>query len=88
MWTVDTKDFAPPYNKERLIAATSKVKDGGIILLHDGWPSTIKAIVPIVDDLLARGLCPGKLMETDEPQIMQDAGSLLPYPFNAKAVKP
>lgn len=88
MWTVDTKDFEAPYTIEKLVQMTSKVKDGGIILMHDGWPNTIKAIPDIVDDLHARGLCPGKLGETTEPSIMKDAGAYSPYPFNAKAVKP
>jgi peptidoglycan/xylan/chitin deacetylase (PgdA/CDA1 family) len=88
MWTVDTKDFEAPYTVEKLVAASAKVKAGGNILLHDGWPNTIRAIPAIVDDLHARGLCPGKLMESDAPNIMKDAGAYSPYPFYVKAVKP
>lgn len=89
MWTVDTKDFEAPYTVERLVKKAAEVKDGGIILLHDGWPNTVRAIPSIVNDLHARGLCPGHLVKTQkETQIMMDAGSYSPYPFNVKAVKP
>ena len=88
MWTVDTKDFEAPYTTDKLVKAASRVKAGGNILLHDGWPSTIAAIPAIVDDLHARGLCPGNLVESKVPQINLDVGSYSPYPFNVKAVKP
>jgi len=88
MWTVDTDDSEPPYTAEKLIKAAAAVDDGGIILLHDGWPDTAAAVPAIVNDLRARGLCPGKLVATTKPQIMQDAGGYFPYRFYAKAVKP
>jgi peptidoglycan/xylan/chitin deacetylase (PgdA/CDA1 family) len=89
MWTVDTKDFEAPYTVERLVKKAAEVKDGGIILMHDGWPNTVRAVPEIVNDLHARGLCPGHLVKTlHDRQIMMDAGSVSPYPFNAKAVKP
>jgi peptidoglycan-N-acetylglucosamine deacetylase len=88
MWTVDTKDFEPPYTVDKLVDRASKVKAGGNILFHDGWPATIRAIPAIVNDLYARGLCPGKLVASDEPSIMMDVGSYSPYPFYVKAVKP
>lgn len=88
MWTVDTKDFEAPYTTERLVKVASQVKAGGNILLHDGWPNTIKSIPAIVDDLHARGLCPGELVRSKTPMIMEDVGSYSPYPFNVKAVKP
>jgi peptidoglycan/xylan/chitin deacetylase (PgdA/CDA1 family) len=89
MWTVDTKDFEAPYTVEKLVKKAAEVKDGGIILLHDGWPNTVRAIPSIVNDLHARGLCPGHLVKTRKAtEIMMDAGSYSPYPFNVKAVKP
>ena len=62
MWTVDTNDSEPPYTVENLIKAAAAVEDGGIILLHDGWPNTVAAIPAMVNDLRARGLCPGKIV--------------------------
>ena len=90
MWTVDTKDFEAPYTVERIVKKAAEVKPGGIILMHDGWPNTVKALPTLVNDLHARGLCPGRLAKTQKnnSQIMMDAGSYSPYPFNVKAVKP
>ena len=88
MWTVDTNDSEPPYTVEKLIKAAAAVDDGGIIRLHDGWPNTAAAVPAIVNDLRARGLCPGKIVASKKPQIMQDAGDYAPYQFYAKAVKP
>lgn len=89
MWTVDTKDFEAPYTIEKLVKKAAEVKNGGIILMHDGWPNTVRAIPKVVNDLHARGLCPGNLSKTKkQTQIMMDAGSVSPYPFNVKAVKP
>jgi peptidoglycan/xylan/chitin deacetylase (PgdA/CDA1 family) len=88
MWTVDTKDSEPPYTVGNLMKAAAAVDGGGIILLHDGWPNTAAAVPAIVNDLRARGLCPGKIVPTKKPQMMQDAGDYSPYRFYAKAVKP
>jgi peptidoglycan/xylan/chitin deacetylase (PgdA/CDA1 family) len=89
MWTVDTKDYEAPYTVERLVDKAAEVKNKGIILMHDGWPNTVRAIPSIVNDLHARGLCPGHLAKASrDPQIMMDAGSVSPYPFYVKAVKP
>ncbi|HEY2652144.1 MAG TPA: polysaccharide deacetylase family protein [Solirubrobacteraceae bacterium] len=88
MWTVNTNDSEPPYTVEKLVEAAAAVEDGGIILLHDGWPNTVAAVPAMVNDLRARGLCPGKIVATKKPQIMQDAGDYSPYRFYAKAVKP
>jgi peptidoglycan/xylan/chitin deacetylase (PgdA/CDA1 family) len=88
MWTVDAKDYEEPYTTERLVEIASTVKAGGIVLLHDGWPSTRKAVPTIINNLHAKGLCPGKLVETDTPQFMVGTLPGNNYPFNVKAAKP
>ncbi|SHG76276.1 polysaccharide deacetylase family protein [Streptoalloteichus hindustanus] len=64
MWTVDTWDWAG-VSTEKIVKAASTAKAGGIILMHDGHRNTLAAVVPIVRDLRARGLCPGKIVNRD-----------------------
>jgi Polysaccharide deacetylase len=65
-WTVDTNDWQLP-SVATLVAEAVKVKDRGIILMHDAYPNTVSALPQIVNQLKQKGLCPGKLAVSPTP---------------------
>jgi len=91
MWTIDTDDWAPPHTHKKLIKRASRVEDGGIILMHDGWPYVIYTLPALIANLKQHHMCSGKLVTTAK------ASSSMPgrddtvynsYPFHVKAGKP
>jgi peptidoglycan/xylan/chitin deacetylase (PgdA/CDA1 family) len=57
LWSVDPEDWKDR-NEERIVAeALAQVEDGAILLLHDIYPSSVRAALRIVDGLLERGYC-------------------------------
>jgi peptidoglycan-N-acetylglucosamine deacetylase len=83
LWTADSKDFEAASVGD-IVARSTSMKDGGILLLHDGKPLTIAAVPQIIDHYHREGLCFGRVAVTDEPQ---DTGSLN-VPHHATAVAP
>ena len=57
LWTIDPKDWAQKseasilHNTERQLGMTSGQLRGGAILLHDIYPSTVRALQPLLDRL-------------------------------------
>ncbi len=66
LWTADSFDYngisAPEIADNAL-----QVQPGGIILLHEGYETTLAAIPRIVDGLAERGLCAGKIVPSATP---------------------
>ena len=60
LWTVDSQDWNGATTGQ-IIEAAATLRPGGIILMHDGFQSTIDAVEPIVAALAARGLEPGMI---------------------------
>ena len=60
LWDVDSQDWNGA-TTEQIVQAAATLQDGQVILMHDGYRSTIDAIGPIADDLAARGLCAGMI---------------------------
>ncbi len=54
-WSVDTKDWSTKDTNATIQAATTKVEDGDIVLMHDIYASTADAVKQIVPDLLNQG---------------------------------
>ncbi len=81
LWTVDSQDWNGA-SVDQIVAAASTLTDGGIILMHDWPPNTVRAIPGIARVLREQGLCAGKIVHTaqDVPFGAQT--------FHAKAVKP
>jgi peptidoglycan/xylan/chitin deacetylase (PgdA/CDA1 family) len=91
MWTVDTDDWSKPYTHRKILQHTEGVRDGDIILLHDGWPYTIYTLPEIVDQMKAKGLCSGKLVVTSgltSRMPGKDKDQYHSYPFRVRAGKP
>jgi len=55
LWTDDPGDFALPDPKVLVDRLDRQLKDGGILLLHDGIPETIKVLPEVVQELRKRG---------------------------------
>jgi peptidoglycan/xylan/chitin deacetylase (PgdA/CDA1 family) len=68
IWTTDSYDYGGA-STAQIEANAEKVPPGGIILFHDGYEATIKALPAIVDNLAARGLCAGKIVASAQPII-------------------
>ena len=70
--SIDTAAQGVPALVDRLNALADKanaleVEPGGIILLHEGYATTLAAIPQIVNGLADQGLCAGKVVPTETP---------------------
>jgi endo-1,4-beta-xylanase len=61
LWTVDSQDWNGA-GTDQIVAAAATVQPGGVILMHDGYQTTIDAIPGILAGLASRGLRPGKIV--------------------------
>lgn len=55
LWTDDPGDFARPDPKVLVERIDSQMKDGGILLLHDGIPQTLEVLPEVIRELKKRG---------------------------------
>lgn len=55
LWNNDTEDWKNQNAAETLARALEAAVPGGIIIMHDTWPSTIEQIPQLVDELRALG---------------------------------
>jgi len=67
-WTTDSLDYSGA-KPTQIQANALAVPPGGVILLHDGLSTTLKALPGILTGLAARGLCPGKIVPSTVPTI-------------------
>lgn len=66
LWTADSFDYNGITTQE-IVDNALQVQSGGIILLHEGYATTLAAIPQIVDGLAERGLCAGKVVPSETP---------------------
>ncbi|MFI6582695.1 polysaccharide deacetylase family protein (plasmid) [Embleya sp. NBC_00888] len=66
LWTTDSFDYNG-ISTDDIVANALQVGPGGIILLHEGYQSTLAAIPRIVDGLAERGLCAGRIVPSTTP---------------------
>jgi peptidoglycan-N-acetylglucosamine deacetylase len=90
MWTVDTEDWAAPHTHRKVIKRAMEVHNGGVILMHDGWPYIIYTLPAMIDKLNNKHMCSGKLQPTVKPSAMpgRERDKYHAYPFYVKAGKP
>lgn len=84
LWTKDSKDFDAK-SAEQIVEQSKGMGDGGILLLHDGHPWTIRAVPLIVNHYRSEGFCFGKIAKSATPQVPAESPALT---FYAKAVAP
>ncbi len=66
-WTLDTKDWVPGTTANQVVEATREAKDQSIVLMHEGYDSTLAALPQIVANLRAKNLCPGRIVPSRTP---------------------
>ena len=68
-WTIDTRDWEPGATTVTITDAMANVHDQDIVLLHDGYDTTVNAVPDIARLLKAKGLCSvsGKLANAQTP---------------------
>ncbi len=86
IWTHDTNDWQAGRSVSAIVNEAVKVGPWCIILMHDAYPNTVAAVVPIVTQLKAKGMCPGKLANSSTTVEARPAWPGLFY--NVVAVKP
>ncbi|WP_229370738.1 polysaccharide deacetylase family protein [Umezawaea beigongshangensis] len=64
LWSVDSQDWNNA-STDQIVAAAARAQAGGVVLMHDGYTTTVNAVSRIVRDLAARNLCPGVLVNRD-----------------------
>ena len=57
LWSIDPEDWRDQDTDRVAAEVTAGARDGGIILLHDIFPTTVRAALAAVDILLERGFC-------------------------------
>jgi peptidoglycan/xylan/chitin deacetylase (PgdA/CDA1 family) len=60
LWSVDSQDWNGA-STAQIVQAASTLQSGGVILMHDGYQTTINAIPQIVANLNSRNLCAGMI---------------------------
>lgn len=80
-WTLDPRDAQS--SAAEVTRRALRVEPGGIVLLHDGVPSTVAAVADIVAGLRRRGMCPGFIATTGA--VVEGANGVA---FHAMAVRP
>ncbi len=55
LWTDDPGDYEAPGPRAILRETLSHLSDGGIVLLHDGTPATVKVLPKLIEAIRARG---------------------------------
>ena len=55
LWSVDPEDWRDRNSDRQTAVILEQVTDGGIILLHDIYPSSVETALRVVDGLMAKG---------------------------------
>ncbi len=78
LWSVDSQDWNGA-STAQIVQAASNLQAGGVILMHDGYSTTINAIPQIVANLTSRGLRPGMISTATGRAVAPD-GTTTPPP--------
>lgn len=73
IWDVDSRDWAGASTAE-IVQAARGLQNGGVILMHDTYQTTIDAVPQIVADLESRGLCTGMISPATGRAVAPDGG--------------
>ncbi|MEV4757777.1 polysaccharide deacetylase family protein [Micromonospora sp. NPDC049559] len=71
IWSVDSQDWNGA-STSQIVQAASTLQPGGVILMHDGYQTTINAIPQIVANLASRNLCAGMISPTTGRAVAPD----------------
>jgi len=62
----------------QIVQRASQLQNGRVILMHDGYGTTVQAVPQIVANLRSRGLCPGMISPSTGRAVAPDGGSTPP----------
>lgn len=74
LWSVDSQDWNGA-STAQIVQAASSLQNGGVILMHDGYQTTINAIPQIVANLTSRNLCAGMISTSTGRAVAPDGGN-------------
>ena len=74
LWDVDSQDWNGA-STTQIVQAASRLQNGQVILMHDGYSTTIAAIPQIAADLQSRNLCPGMISPSTGRAVAPDGGT-------------
>jgi endo-1,4-beta-xylanase len=74
-WDVDSQDWNGA-STNSIVKAANRLQNGGIILMHDQYSTTIAAIPQIVNNLKSRGLCAGMISPSTGRAVAPDDTNL------------
>ncbi|WP_084546919.1 polysaccharide deacetylase family protein [Glycomyces arizonensis] len=74
IWSVDSQDWNGA-STAQIVQAANSLQNGGVILMHDAYQTTINAIPQIVNNLRSRGLCAGMISPETGRAVAPDGGS-------------
>jgi hypothetical protein len=74
IWDVDTQDWNG-VSTDAIVQTASTLTSGQIVLMHDGFQTTINAVPQIVAGLTSRGLCAGMISPTTGRAVAPDAAT-------------
>jgi peptidoglycan/xylan/chitin deacetylase (PgdA/CDA1 family) len=79
IWDVDSQDWNGA-STAQIVQRASQLQNGQVILMHDGYSTTIQAIPQIVANLKSRNLCPGMISPSTGRAVAPDGGGGTPPP--------
>ena len=85
LWTVDARNWQRGVGVRQVVRRSRGMVDGGILTLHEGEATTVRALPRIVRHYWARGLCFGVLRAGGEAQTPVESSAM---EFWVRAVRP
>ncbi|NKZ08633.1 polysaccharide deacetylase family protein [Actinomadura latina] len=73
IWDVDSQDWNGA-STAQIVQRAGQLQNGQVILMHDGYNTTIQAIPQIVANLKSRNLCPGMISPSTGRAVAPDGG--------------
>jgi len=75
-WSIDTNDWQG-LSTSSIVSTANQMHNQSIILMHDGYPNTLSAMVPIFNNMKSRSLCPGKIVPSWDNPIFTEWGEAM-----------
>lgn len=74
LWDVDSQDWNGA-STSAIVQAASRLQNGQVILMHDGYQTTIQAVPQIAANLASRNMCAGMISPTTGRAVAPDGGT-------------
>ncbi|MDQ7907203.1 polysaccharide deacetylase family protein [Phytohabitans sp. ZYX-F-186] len=74
LWDVDSQDWNGA-STSAIVQAAGRLQNGQVILMHDGYQTTIQAVPQIASNLASRNLCAGMISTSTGRAVAPDGGN-------------